>query len=1173
MNSLTLFFALPAGVFVFVAGLLYLHRSLPRWMALLPVLACYACAAFVLLMGGCHNVAHVALEGLEMDLMDEDGHARQIVIGGEAEPGKPSGIEVPGYPVDALRLSLQEDGSLALQPGSGYQRGILVRSGSEIVPVEPGGLPRLVSLQSGDSIQIKENAGGDVLAQWRLGTGKYDLNLDRAAYRWIGGADKGIARMEGMADQVIGVRAEGSTLFIKKGPGFNPSLGVMLNGRRLEFGALDELRTVYQPEITKLAIVGPDPAMGSVRLVESGFQRYNAELQWESTQHANPLAHPIELESARVYRVGGAFEDDFVVQGLPPGALQLVISADGKMTLELSETGKKAIANREFTGSYPQANTEFNQGVRVGAEGDPAGGIFILLSKSEPAPPPTPEASSESTSLAPVTSLSPSPRWKCAWLPNAITKWRLPNREIVLPLMNLDVRLGSRRPWTQKVFPLAGVTPRESGLRSMLVYGQPHDQFRFNGVNLLQLEQGLRIERNGTELEAPARRLGVLSKGQKVEFLQVLAEEQGPTHGVAFGRPEHPANVYEAKRVSLRKRFPEFTVIVRTEGTGRKQRKIPVLRVTFEKPVIRSIPLGEVKEDLAARNDGAQILKVAINDRTTFSTIQHQVVFPGLSRWFDTANADTELNWMSFNVRDDWRQQMSLAYSEPFKIGQDRRLVLRITKHAVPWSTVGAVGLMGLVACGLCLWHGAGFSWMSLFFGAAFLTCSRVLFGQASLVNAPFNGEILRHAMLALVVTPLIIGVGGVLIRQLLPGKIEKRLRALESWISYRKLILIALAALVVRALLLAAGFKEALPLGSTRIALSIAFVPFFLLLFSLSFFIVWREKLQRGWLRWAQVMPFIRCAFILSACQGITALLVSDLGMMLYFIPQALVMAVIGGVAGTESLLAWLREEPTASDRSTRLRHAILSGLLPILPLAMMTLVFTKPQWVLSLVPGLHAKVSTEDQDMVEDAQMVTDSTLLRVLQFTNPEYLINLGTDSAERIAQDHAIMENYAQRGFLGEGYLKVDVLPAKFVTAMNDNVSAIFIFAQFGVLGALAVVVAYLAISLATAGAHSRQHSFTSWLAIIAGLSFCLVSVYMIGANFGLLPFTGRNMYLLGLNSLSDVVESLLLLTCIVLGITRAEFHDQAESVQNAASLGLGEIVAGPTDERRSPPPIE
>jgi hypothetical protein len=45
--------------------------------------------------------------------------------------------------------------------------------------------------------------------------------------------------------------------------------------------------------------------------------------------------------------------------------------------------------------------------------------------------------------------------------------------------------------------------------------------------------------------------------------------------------------------------------------------------------------------------------------------------------------------------------------------------------------------------------------------------------------------------------------------------------------------------------------------------------------------------------------------------------------------------------------------------------------------------------------------------------------------------------------------------------------------------------------------------------------------------LAGLTFGLASLYMILANYGLTLFTGRNAYLLGLDSRADVLESFLL----------------------------------------------
>ena len=221
------------------------------------------------------------------------------------------------------------------------------------------------------------------------------------------------------------------------------------------------------------------------------------------------------------------------------------------------------------------------------------------------------------------------------------------------------------------------------------------------------------------------------------------------------------------------------------------------------------------------------------------------------------------------------------------------------------------------------------------------------------------------------------------------------------------------------------------------------------------------------------------------------------------------------------------------------------------------MMLVFLTPGMFLSVVPGLAHRMSDSED-------LITDSTLLRVLQFADKDYLMGLGTDTAERIAQDHAIMENYAHRGLFGEGYLGVHIVSAKYVTALNDNVSAVFVLAQFGVVGALALLLAYLAVPAAAASDGPRS-TFTSWLALTAGLSFSLVSIYMIGANYGFLPFTGRNMYLLGLNSWSDVVESLILLGCIVLHRIRMDFLEEQRSTRHAAVLD--QVIRG------DHPPIE
>lgn len=1189
MKILSLFYAIPAIVFLVIAGLWYLRRGLPRLLAVLPVLVCYLMAGTLLFLGGCRPMAHVILDGVEIDLVDGVGNPREISIGAQPESGLMPCLEIPNYPEDALRLSITQEG-LQLKPGGGYQRGLLVRDANgALIPLEPSGLPRLVEVQGGDSFHIQPQAGGDVLVQWRLGNGTFDLTPPTSGdYRWIGTEGSGVARLADTAPQIIGIRSRDGLLKLKKAAGLEAGLGVTVNGIRVVFNGEGEATAPYQPGKTLLALVQADAASGVIQFTESGLFRFNATLDWTSTKSDPPIGFPVTLEVGKSYRVGGAVEDDFFVRGLPSGGLTLQVSREGLLSLDLTESGKEAVERRELSGNYPIETTSLGESVTLGSEADPGGGrFFIPTSKADSAKPVSPATASPLATAVELTSTGPASAgpgtsgvddssdvtvapadgstaetpnalgktsWSVVWMPNSRTSWVLPNRRIIVPLINFEIGLGQRRAWGQQVFSLGAVTPRASTLYSSIVYGQPHSA-GINGANLLLMEPGLQIQRGGTPVALAALPAGKLPKSGSLDFLLVQADEQGGRFGAVFGTPFSPARVWEARRVALQKKFSSFELRTRVVGKDRSARTIPYLYVRYQKPIIQAIPLAEVKDDIRGIDPKAANVSFGLNDQSGVSKHANQIFFPSIGRSFSSANADIDLAWLSFTTQDDYRRQSELEYGEDFMVGDDRRLLLRINHHGRPLGLLVQVGIVTLLGTAACAWGAASFGWVSLTFGAAFLTCSRILFGQAAIVNPPHNSEVLSSALIAFWIVPLFLLISLVIGKQLLPGRIEHLLTRIEAWITFRKLALIAITGFVVRVILLALGFKEAIGLGSFRVALSIAFVPFYLTLFSLACFILWREKRIIGNLSWSLLGPFILCTLILSACQALAAILVSDLGLMLYFIPQAIVLAGLGLIAGIENGLRWLRH---VSGDKEKPWHILAGALLPTVPLALIAIVFLAPQWLMGVIPGMSDK-------LVNEHELVTDSTLLRVLQFTNKDYLLNLGTDTAERIAQDHAIMENYAHRGLLGEGYLKVNVTPAKSVTALNDNVSAVFVLAQFGVVGGIAIVVAYLAIGIAGGSRTDDRHSFTTWLALLAGLSFCLVSIYMIAANYGLLPFTGRNMYLLGLNSLSDIVESLALLGLIVLHHARTEFHEEDESTQNAAQLDLQALVNPPPSD--------
>ncbi|MBE7495316.1 MAG: hypothetical protein HS117_10235 [Verrucomicrobiaceae bacterium] len=1148
MPTFTIFYLVPAGAFLAMAFLWYVGGKLPRFFAVLPVAACYAATALLLFCGGmCHRVAHVKLSGLEMDLADRTGKERVISLGGAANGQRSlDDIEIPGLPPEALKLALVGD-ELKIAPGPGYQRGILVRSGGKLVPLEAGGVPRLVPLTKGDQITIPGTEGGEVIAQWRLGKERMELDVT-ATPRWIGASGTGTAKLPAMPPQVLGLKLDGGALVLARGPGWSADLGVLVNGIRISFGNTPELRVPWRPGLTTLALVKAEPLAGVITFDESSAPlRTTASLAWKSVLE-QPQAFPFEMEAGRAYHVGGSLEDHVVIKGLPAGAMTLNVSTDGKLTLELTDDGIEAQKEGRIQGAYPQTG-EVNKPLSVGDASVPYAGSFHLLgpvSSAAPAAPAGNEAS-EGDINAPTTASAPPLRWRCAWQPAIQTQWKLPNRTISLPLADVPVDLFTRRLWTQRVFPLASMSAREGSLRSVIAYTPDHDAL-VNGASLLQLEPALTLTRGGKVLAADTAEIGVLKKNATFEILQVLAETQGDRIASSLGNALHPAGVHEAQRVTVRRRFAR--VAVEVEERGKKE--IPVLRVEFEKPMTRSVSMSDVKEELAAREEeGLEGVRFGLNDRSGFSELPHQVTFPLLTRAFDEANADVDMHWTEFTTQDDFKRQ-TLRYGEPFEIGGSNRLMLAITKETIPFLRIFWVVFAGFVAAIVAWTQGVSFWWMALQFGVSFLTCNRVLFGQAALVNPPFNPEVVNTGMVALIAAPFLLGLGMFLIKGLLPGRIERRIQGFEQRVTYRWIGVIALGFLLARVFLLAGmGAKEAISLGGFRVALSVFFVPAYLVLFAQACQILWKEKELSGGLLPRVVTRYALITLWLFGCQAITALITSDLGMFLYFVPMALVLAAVGLGALWEGIVRSLRVDKFELKRD-KPWLASLGGAALLLPLLMMALVFVAPKALISTWPGLL-------DEMASDEELVTDSTLLRVLQFADEDYLINLGTDTAERIAQDHKIMANYARRGLFGEGYLQVDVLSAKAVTALNDNVSAVFIFAQFGVVGSLAVITAYVAVMLGALGAREKMNSLTGWLALLAGMSFALVSIYMMAANYGLLPFTGRNMYFLGLNSWSDIAESFALVFLILLGIARARFREQ--SFEKPASEVLADIIQG------------
>lgn len=1133
MQSLTLFYLFPAIAFLIVSGIWLANRS-PGILGWLPIAACYLCSGLVLFLGGCHQMAHVQLKGVEIDLGTPES-PREIMIGGPPEDAieQPApAFEVSGYPYDALRLKLHGDG-LVISPGSGFDRSIVVQSGEEIVPLL-NSIPALYHLQDQDIIEI----GSDVSTQkWTLGRAADHLTPTTGNEpRWVGRDGTGVAFSGNLPPSVVGLQVKSGNLIVTRGPGFSGQIKVIIDGQPLE-GEQESWSLPYDSGKTTLEISTPDLLAGNMT-VNLGVE--SASLSWKSASAENPpsLLQSAILRTGDTITMGGGPDDEIRVFGLLPGFFELTLNPDKNIVVSLSkagieamEEGKGLYADHRISRSFAEYKNgkiiNKEDGWTLGTPESPTGGklIFRIQSnasgreeeRSAPAEvsgdlPTEPELSSDSIVA------------EIRWLSNPQTEWVLPNRQVTLPMFpDHTISLFTRRNFRQAAFPLKRASGYPSSVTSCLFSGLQNEDF--NSLSLLQTDPGVRVFRDGKPLRAAngERPLGLLEPNAEISFLQLLTTTNDVRTGGSGSR------LSDILRLATRDKFAKFELTTRPNGNSSRR----ILAVDFINPEIQAIPMGDIKHGKKIAESDDRSISFGVNEVSGFSTESYQVRFKALTSWFRKANAKVVLQ-SDITVQDDYRTQ-EIDYSTPFTIGDRDRLRLEISKRTIPFKTIFWLLTGGLILVSVFFVHRNDIGWYFLLFGIAFLTCSRVLFAQAAMVNPPYSFEAASTATFAVIIIPLMVAVMAIALPLIMPGRLEAQLRQWQNGAPFTKLAIAAGIVFAIRVAFLFLGFKESVNLGVGRFALSIISVPAHIIIFSLGCARLFAERKSSGSYEFSLIGKFFTFVCALFFFQFATAFLVSDVGLFLYLLPQVLIVALIGLSICIEATSKLRRFDV---DKTEVVSQALTAVLL-VLPLAFTIWTFTSPR-ILYSMPVLSGILAT-------DQEIATGSTELRILQFINEEYLIKLGTDTAERIAQDHAIMENYARRGLWGEGYLQVDVIHAKRNTSLNDNVSAIFIFAQFGILGALAVALAYLSVVFSTSQAADGINGPVGWAAVTASLTFCLASVYMMAANYGFLPFTGRNMYLLGLNSKSDLIESLGVLFFCILALVYAAHRKKISAV--------------------------
>ncbi|MEM7586205.1 MAG: hypothetical protein AAF560_22630 [Acidobacteriota bacterium] len=221
---------------------------------------------------------------------------------------------------------------------------------------------------------------------------------------------------------------------------------------------------------------------------------------------------------------------------------------------------------------------------------------------------------------------------------------------------------------------------------------------------------------------------------------------------------------------------------------------------------------------------------------------------------------------------------------------------------------------------------------------------------------------------------------------------------------------------------------------------------------------------------------------------------------------------------------------------------------LLPILPLLLVLSVNAYPELLIKAVGwGLGNDGDAGSREAVAQLGASRAQQLFRLFMLANPESLQEQGLIASERVAIHYATLQSYADYGTYGEGFLGSKLPRHLGITYLSDLVPMVFVLPEFGKVGLFGLTLIYLALLAAvpvtarSLDADDALGGQGTLMALVALLAIALPSVYMILANLNLVLFTGKNMSLLSLNSISDVLQGGVLasLGVLALGLRRGK----------------------------------
>lgn len=261
-------------------------------------------------------------------------------------------------------------------------------------------------------------------------------------------------------------------------------------------------------------------------------------------------------------------------------------------------------------------------------------------------------------------------------------------------------------------------------------------------------------------------------------------------------------------------------------------------------------------------------------------------------------------------------------------------------------------------------------------------------------------------------------------------------------------------------------------------------------------------------------------------------AALVDDLGLLLVQgLPFALALLL---------LVDWPRRLPALSRRGLTVACGLL---LAVLPAAGVVIVNRLPEVAVRLLAGGGGEAGDEAAVPVRDRLAELSSQraqqMFRLYMLANPSALRQVGLEPAERAAVQYETLQGYAGRaGWRGDGFLAAPLPRHLGATYLSDLVPMVFVLPELGLLGLLALALVYLlplgwlAAAPPSRGPLAEQGTM---LTAVAAVAFAVPGIYMILANLNLVLFSGKNAPLLGLNSLSDALETGLVLAVAAAGL--------------------------------------